>query len=146
MVDAAQRTRAASIVSIVAGLILTVPGFTVGFLGLTDMGPSSPQGSAALAELLGYAFCTWAIFTAIKLLFARFLSDVLASVGYLIASFVLAYGFYLLMTVIGLEASLKHKQAFTRPLQPLGWLCLLLMSIWAGIRLWRKMRSALTVN
>ena len=47
--------------------------------------------------------------------------------GLLIAAVVLAYGFYLLMTVIGLDASLSHKEDFTRPLQPLGWLGLLLL-------------------
>jgi flagellar biogenesis protein FliO len=31
------------------------------------------------------------------------------------------------MTVIGLEATFEHKQAFTRVLQPLGWIALFLL-------------------
>jgi len=115
------------IVSFCMSFLLMAPGFYVGILGLTDMAPSSPRGFSALAELMGFGFCTWAIFSSIRAQSERFLNDVLAQTGSLIATFVLAYGFYLLMTVIGLEASSEHKEALIRPLQPLGLIGLFLL-------------------
>jgi len=44
------------------GLLLVAPGFYIGFLGITDMAPSSPRGVAGFAELFGYLFWVWAVF------------------------------------------------------------------------------------
>ena len=142
-ITATQKTRAVAIVPIGLGLLLTAPGFSIGFVGITDMAPSSPRGFAGLAELLGYLYCTWVIFYSTRLLIAHFLNNALDRIGYLVAASVLAYGFYLLMTVICLEASLEHKQAFIQPLQPLGWFSLLQISLRTAPNLWRKMRSLL---
>jgi hypothetical protein len=89
--------------------------------------PSSPQGFAGLAEIFGFGFWAWAIFSSIRLLIKQFLEDVFGQIGSLFAAAVIAYGFYLLMTVIGLEATLEHKRAFTWVLQPLGWIVLFLL-------------------
>lgn len=122
-IDSSRARVASSCIS----LLLTFPGLFIGLLGITDMAPSSPQGFAALAEIFGFGFWAWAIFSSIRALIERFLKDVFGQIGSLFAAAVIAYGFYLLMTVIGLEATFEHKQAFTWVLQPLGWIALLLL-------------------
>lgn len=109
------------------GLLLVAPGFYIGFLGITDMAPSSPRGVAGFAELFGYLFWVWAVFSSINILSRRFLEDVPGRMGSLFAALVIAYGFYLLMDVIMFEASMKHKEAFTCVLQPLGWIAAFLL-------------------
>ena len=118
----------ARIASLFIGLLLTAPGFYIGLLGITDMAPSSPRGVAGFAELFGYGFWVWAVFSSIRTLSRRFLEDILGQMENLLAALVVAYGFYLLMDVIGFEASMKHKHAFTGVLQPLGWAGALLLT------------------
>jgi len=114
--------------SFVIGILLTAPGFYIGLLGLTDMAPSSPRGFPAIAELLGFGFCAWAVFSSIRLLSERFLNDLFVGISSVIAAAVLGCGFYLLMTVLGLEASFKHKETFTQALQSLGVVALVLLA------------------
>jgi hypothetical protein len=123
--------------------LLTFPGLFVGYLGITDMAPSSPQGFAGLAEIFGFGFWAWAILSSIRLLINRFLEDVFGQIGSLFAAGVIAYGFYLLMTVIGLEATFEHKRAFTWVLQPLGWIALFLLISKFSRRFLRTQDSAL---
>src|ERR1700733_4984443 len=103
-----QHSRGATIVSVFLSILLTAPGFSVGFMGITDELPSSPRGVAGFAEMAGFLFCAWSFYIAARLLTQKFLENMLARIGYLVASCVLAYGFYLLMSVLGLEASFEH--------------------------------------
>jgi len=121
-------------------VLLTLPGLYIGLLGIADMAPSSPHGGAAFAEWFGFGFWVWAVFCSIRLLCERFLKDIFG-VENLIAAAVVAYGFYLLMTVLGLEATLKHKEAFTFVLQPVGWLAALIFAAKLVRRLLLKQKS-----
>jgi hypothetical protein len=51
-------------------------------------------------------------------------------------------GFYLLMTVLGLEASMEHKGAFTGLLQPVGAIAAILLVLRAGLGLRRRLGDA----
>jgi hypothetical protein len=102
------------------------------------MAPSSPRGFAGLAELFGFGCWAWAVFSSIRVLAERFLADAFGRTENLFAAAVIGYGFYLLMTVLGLEATMKHKDAYTGLLQPLGWMATLLLVSKIPGRLWRR--------
>jgi hypothetical protein len=76
----------ARIASFCISSLLTLPGLFIGYLGITDMAPSSPRGFAALAEIFGFGFWAWAIFSSTRLLIERFLEDVFEQIGSLFAA------------------------------------------------------------
>jgi hypothetical protein len=139
----AQTNRAVSTTSVISfwlGLLLTAPGWVMGYLGVDDgIGPTGPPG---VAEMAGFVFSGWAVFHSIRMLFRQFFDDPLARMGYLGAAVALAGGFYLLMTIIGSEASMNHKRAYTGALQPLGYFGLALLTIRVALWLWPRVKAA----
>ena len=78
-----------------------------------------------------------------RLLLLDFLGHIRVRTGGLAAALVLALGWYLLMDVIGMEASRDHKRAYTGALQPLGWFALVLLVVRVVPWAWQRVRAAL---
>lgn len=67
---------AKSIASFWLSLLLTAPGWVVGFQGIADdMGPA---GFAGIAEMAGFIFAGWAVFHSIRTLLRQFSDALLA--------------------------------------------------------------------
>lgn len=126
--------------SLSISLLLTVPGSYVGLAGLTD--GIGPAGFAGLSELLGFIFCIWSVFKSTRLHMMEFFAEPVRRTGNLIAAVVLPGGFFLLTTVIGLEASLEHKKVFTDAMQSLGWLICALATFRFGSWCWGRARHS----
>ena len=129
----ASPARAAAFTTKAVSLVLTAPGFAVGIVGITD--GIGPTGLPGLLELAGFVFCGWAVCVAIEALLRRFLHTPKETFGHLAAALVLSGGFYFLLNVLGLEASLAHKRLFSMAMTLLGGFALLLF----GYRVMQRM-------
>lgn len=133
---------ATSIASFWLSLLLTAPGWVVGFQGVADeMGPT---GFAGIAEMAGFVFIGWAVFHSIRTLLGQFWGAPLARMGCLAAALALGCGFYLFLTVIGLEATMSHKRAYTDALQPFGYFGLALLVVRVALWSWPRVKAAMT--
>jgi hypothetical protein len=132
--------RASSIASLWLSALLAAPGWVVGVLGLTD--GIGPTGLAGLTEMAGFVFSGWTVFRSIRMLLREFFDAPLARTGCLVAAVALACGFFLLMSVIGLEANVDHKRAFTTALQLLGYFGLALLVVRVALWSWPRLKAA----